>query len=138
MRPVGIIATEAIASTNRYSKPWPGRWPDMSHHSTNGSRSGGQDGQMWLTGRESEVADLIARGLTNEQIAVQLVVTPGTVANHVAHILAKLRLTSRVQIAVKVTNEKTRSDTGTILRLLESLRQLESTTVREAMQRAAD
>jgi len=31
------------------------------------------------------LADLIARGLTNEQIAQQLVVTPGTVANHVAY-----------------------------------------------------
>src|SRR4051812_44327585 len=91
-----------------------------------------------LTRREREVAELISEGMSNEQIAQRLVLTPGTVANHVAHILSKLRLTSRVQIAVKVANDKTRSDTGTILSLLETLRQLESTTVREAMQRAAD
>src|SRR4051812_1725422 len=86
-----------------------------------------------LTRREREVAELIAEGMSNEQIAERLVLTPGTVANHVAHILSKLRLMSRVQVAVKVTSDKTRSDTGTILRLLETLRELESTTVREAM-----
>jgi DNA-binding NarL/FixJ family response regulator len=52
-----------------------------------------------LTAREQEVAQLIARGLTNRGIADALVVTPGTVANHIAHILDKLGCSSRVQIA---------------------------------------
>src|SRR5947209_14628183 len=77
----------------------------MSHTSTNGFRSGEHGGQRWLTKRESEVAELIARGLTNEQIAEQLVLTPGTVANHVAHILAKLDVQSRVQIATTVVRQ---------------------------------
>src|SRR6266542_872614 len=55
-----------------------------------------------ITTREREVAELIAQGLSNEQIAERLVLTPGTVANHVAHILEKMRLQARVQIAVKV------------------------------------
>jgi len=55
-----------------------------------------------LTAREQEVARLIARGHTNRQIADALVVTPGTVANHVAHILDKLDCSSRVQIATWV------------------------------------
>jgi non-specific serine/threonine protein kinase len=52
-----------------------------------------------LTSREQEVAALVARGLTNRQIAAELVITEGTAANHVKHILARLTLDSRVQIA---------------------------------------
>ena len=53
-----------------------------------------------LTPRQHEVAALIARGLTNTQIAQQLVVSPHTVERHVEHILAKLRFSSRIEIAV--------------------------------------
>jgi non-specific serine/threonine protein kinase len=52
-----------------------------------------------LTRRESEVAQLVARGLTNQQIAAQLVFTRATAAKHVEHILDKLGFTSRSQIA---------------------------------------
>lgn len=53
-----------------------------------------------LTPREAEIAGLIARGLTNRQIAEALVITPGTTANHVAHILGKLGFRSRTEVAV--------------------------------------
>jgi predicted ATPase/DNA-binding CsgD family transcriptional regulator/transcriptional regulator with XRE-family HTH domain len=53
-----------------------------------------------LSAREREVAGLVASGRTNRQIAAQLVVAEGTVATHVQHILAKLELQSRAQIAV--------------------------------------
>jgi non-specific serine/threonine protein kinase len=52
-----------------------------------------------LTLREQEVAALVARGFTNRQIAAELIITRGTAANHVKHILARLGLGSRVQIA---------------------------------------
>jgi DNA-binding NarL/FixJ family response regulator len=52
-----------------------------------------------LTLREVEVAALIARGCTNRQIASDLIVAQGTVANHIAHILDKLGFHSRAQIA---------------------------------------
>jgi non-specific serine/threonine protein kinase len=52
-----------------------------------------------LTRREREVAELVAQGLTNPQIAERLFVSPGTVRGHVEHILGKLGLTSRVQVA---------------------------------------
>jgi DNA-binding NarL/FixJ family response regulator len=52
-----------------------------------------------LSAREREVASLIARGYTNQQIAQQLIVTRGTAANHVAHILSKLGLANRTQVA---------------------------------------
>jgi DNA-binding NarL/FixJ family response regulator len=57
-----------------------------------------------LTRRERDVASLIARGQTNRQIAATLVITEGTVANHVVHILAKLGYNARSQIAVWAAN----------------------------------
>ena len=53
-----------------------------------------------LTPREREIAILIAHGLRNRQIGNALVITSGTVANHVANILGRLGLRSRTQIAV--------------------------------------
>jgi DNA-binding CsgD family transcriptional regulator len=52
-----------------------------------------------LSPRESEVATLVADGLTNRQIAERLVISERTAQNHVQHILTKLGFTSRSQIA---------------------------------------
>jgi predicted ATPase/DNA-binding SARP family transcriptional activator/DNA-binding CsgD family transcriptional regulator len=52
-----------------------------------------------LTRRESEVAALVARGMTNRQIASQLSISEHTAATHVAKILRKLGLRSRSQLA---------------------------------------
>jgi DNA-binding CsgD family transcriptional regulator len=52
-----------------------------------------------LTRREQEVAVLIARGLRNREIAEALVITEGTAASHVVHILNKLGYGSRAQVA---------------------------------------
>jgi predicted ATPase/DNA-binding CsgD family transcriptional regulator len=60
-----------------------------------------------LSQREAEVARHVARGLTNRQIAAELVIGEATVATHVVHILAKLGLTSRAQIAVWATEHDT-------------------------------
>jgi predicted ATPase/DNA-binding SARP family transcriptional activator/DNA-binding CsgD family transcriptional regulator len=56
-----------------------------------------------LTPREREVALLVARGLTNRQIASELTISENTVANHVAGIIKKLDLPSRSLVAVWVT-----------------------------------
>jgi non-specific serine/threonine protein kinase len=53
-----------------------------------------------LTPRQHEVATLIARGLTNSQIAKRLVISPHTVERHVENILDRLRLSSRTEVAV--------------------------------------
>jgi non-specific serine/threonine protein kinase len=52
-----------------------------------------------LTRREREVAKLVARGLTNRQIAEELVLSGRTVENHVRNILKKLNLSSRTEVA---------------------------------------
>ena len=56
-----------------------------------------------LTPRELEVARLVARGLTNRQVAETLVITEKTAANHVQHVLDKLDLRSRSQLAARAS-----------------------------------
>jgi DNA-binding CsgD family transcriptional regulator len=58
-----------------------------------------------LTQREREVANLVAQGLTNREIAARLYLSERTAQNHVQHILTKLGLSNRSQIAVWVTSQ---------------------------------
>jgi predicted ATPase/DNA-binding CsgD family transcriptional regulator len=58
-----------------------------------------------LSQREAEIATLIARGFSNRRIANELIVGQPTVATHVQHILAKLGLASRAQVAVWVSQQ---------------------------------
>lgn len=53
-----------------------------------------------LTPRESEVAGLVAQGLTNQQIAAQLFLSVRTVESHVRGALAKVGISSRTELAV--------------------------------------
>lgn len=53
-----------------------------------------------LTPREREVLQLVTEGRTNREIAAELKISPGTVKNHVEHIIAKLDVSDRTQAAV--------------------------------------
>jgi DNA-binding CsgD family transcriptional regulator len=55
-----------------------------------------------LTKRQLEVARLISTGRSNAQIARELVLTTGTVANHIEHILRRLGVSNRAQVAAWV------------------------------------
>ncbi|PVG82088.1 LuxR family transcriptional regulator [Nocardioides gansuensis] len=74
-------------------KPAPGRDTNPEPHS----------GPAVLTKREHQIAELLATGLTNEDIARKLVISRRTVETHVEHILVKLGFTSRTQVAVWVS-----------------------------------
>jgi DNA-binding NarL/FixJ family response regulator len=53
-----------------------------------------------LTDREREVLTLVADGLTNDEIARHLYISPGTAKTHVRHLLTKLDARDRVQLAI--------------------------------------
>jgi len=62
--------------------------------------------QPRLTGRELEVARLVADGLTNHSIAVRLSIAPRTAEAHVENIRRKLEVRSRAQIAAWITEHR--------------------------------
>jgi DNA-binding NarL/FixJ family response regulator len=59
-----------------------------------------------ITPREEEIAALVARGLTNRQIASELSISEHTVATHVSKIMRKLGLSSRSQLAAWVADQQ--------------------------------
>ncbi len=59
-----------------------------------------REGPAGLTQREVEVLRLLARGLSNKQIAQRLVISPKTVANHVEHIYAKIDASTRTRASL--------------------------------------
>jgi DNA-binding CsgD family transcriptional regulator len=67
----------------------------------------GSTQQDRLTAREREVGVLVARGLSNREIAEALVITEGTAEVHVKHILSKLGFKSRSQVAAWMSGQTT-------------------------------
>jgi DNA-binding CsgD family transcriptional regulator len=59
------------------------------------ARAGGADG---LTERERDVAELVARGRTNREVAAALFLSEKTVENHLSRVYAKLGLRSRAEL----------------------------------------
>jgi DNA-binding CsgD family transcriptional regulator len=71
-----------------------------------GPRGRPRTGWHSLTPTERMVAGLVAEGLSNPQIGDRLYVSRRTVQTHVAHVFAKLDLTSRAQLAAVVTRHR--------------------------------
>jgi DNA-binding NarL/FixJ family response regulator len=66
---------------------------------TRSRQTGEATSQAGLSGREVEVLRLVAQGLSNQEIAAQLVLSEHTVHRHVTSILRKLDLPSRTAAA---------------------------------------
>jgi DNA-binding CsgD family transcriptional regulator len=69
------------------------------------ARVGGRTSANGLTPTESRVAELAARGLTNRQIAAELVVSPSAVAANLTRVYAKLGVRSRTELAGRLAGK---------------------------------
>ena len=65
-----------------------------------------------LTRREREIAELVASGLSNREIATRLFISKRTVDAHVEHIFSKLEISSRVQLTVMLQDQVPRARTA--------------------------
>jgi predicted ATPase/DNA-binding CsgD family transcriptional regulator len=87
-------------------------WADQARPDTAGGPrhdvGGARRAPSPLTPREHEIVLLISQGLSNREIADELVISPATAARHVANILAKLGFTSRTQVASWATRHEPR------------------------------
>ena len=87
----GVVEREGASARAAY----PAASAPTTHHAAPAS-----DPFACLTGREREVAELIADGLDNREIAQAAYLSEGTVRNHISTILSKLHLKNRTQIAI--------------------------------------
>ena len=69
-------------------------------------RAPGGDGLGGLSGREREVADLVALGRTNKEIAAELFLSEKTVESHMSRLFGKLGVRSRAEVAEAVGRER--------------------------------
>ena len=77
-------------------------------HGRRGRRGRPRFGWESLTPTEERVVDLVVEGLTNPQIGERLYVSPRTVQTHLAHIFAKLGISTRTQLAAQATHRQAR------------------------------
>ncbi len=77
-----------------------------SANQTASSRESGEDELALLTEREREVLELVARGLTNKEIAQELVITSNTVKRHLKAIFEKLDVHTRAGAAAIATRSR--------------------------------
>jgi DNA-binding CsgD family transcriptional regulator/tetratricopeptide (TPR) repeat protein len=98
----GVVSEVRVRAKALESEPLLRRVEELAK----ASRGHGHEGEPWrpLTVREFEIARMIATGMTNAQIATELVLSPKTISAHVEHILAKLGVARRTEIAAWAAN----------------------------------
>jgi DNA-binding NarL/FixJ family response regulator len=74
--------------------------PDSAARTTSNSRCTAEQLARVLTDRELEVLSMVARGLSNGEIAEELTISPATAKTHVAHLLTKLDARDRIQLVI--------------------------------------
>jgi DNA-binding NarL/FixJ family response regulator len=93
-------ATHVLPRRAAIVRPVPRKTASAASPAPKAAATGRVEARSRLTARQREIAALIADGLTNRQIARRLVLTEGTVANHVRAMLIRLGVRSRAQVAV--------------------------------------
>ncbi|NYT96510.1 response regulator transcription factor [Salinispora sp. H7-4] len=95
-----VHAVRVIAAGEALLAPSVTRRLIEAYASRTAPRRAGPDPINMLTRREAEVLRLVARGLSNQEIAADLVLAEQTVKTHVSRVLAKLNLRDRAQAVV--------------------------------------
>jgi len=102
----------SMPASSRAQAPAETGWADQARPDTAGGprddAGAARRAPSPLTPREHEIVLLISRGLSNREIADELVISPATAARHVANILAKLGFSSRTQVASWATRHEPR------------------------------
>ncbi|MFN3861502.1 MAG: response regulator [Roseateles sp.] len=96
----------AVRGVSSFSAEMAGKLATAFRHEVAAPPPPPPDPLALLSPREREIAELIARGDSNKQIARALGIAETTVKIHVQHLLRKLDLDSRVQAAVLVTQQR--------------------------------
>ena len=86
------VLVEALRAVNRHQRFID---PELKKQ-----ESAGKDGRDKLTGRELEVLELVADGMSNREVATQLFLAPTTVRDHMQSVMRKLEARSRTAAAV--------------------------------------
>ena len=89
-----------FARTGPGSSAEPGSGGPRDAAQASGTRSSCDRLQRVLTERELEVLTMVARGMSNAEIAEELTISPATAKTHVAHLLTKLDARDRIQLVI--------------------------------------
>ncbi|HEY9871535.1 MAG TPA: response regulator transcription factor [Candidatus Obscuribacterales bacterium] len=100
-----LLAIEAVAGGVAWLDPAIARRVFLA--ATSGARapSGDRTNDFGLSDRELEVLSHIVKGLSNQEIAVTLHLSPETIKTHIKHIMEKLSVADRTQAAVKAIRQ---------------------------------
>jgi len=115
--PLGQITALAVGGADALPGALPGvPEPRAVRDNAAGASVRGPDSDLprveGLTGRERQVAALVASGLSNREIAARLVISQRTVDAHVNHIFAKLGVSSRVQLTRRLSDRAAQGPAG--------------------------